>query len=245
MAFGLFRAAEKLKDFIYGKNYTCYLCGNEVFGGEYFCADCKKLLPYNTVYCERCGRKVIQNGYCPDCKAHMPAFDKARSLFVYEGVARDAVLRFKSGAQWFAKAFIAEGMPVFNGEFADCDLISFTPMSEEGKRRRGYNQAELLARELGKHTGKKAEGVFEKVKETAEQKTLTKAERQKNLQGAFRLKKRAEVKGKVVLLLDDALTTGATAEALCKLLSGAGAKKIYLFTVSSVFYRADGVSPQA
>lgn len=241
------RVFERIKKFtggVYGRNYTCYLCGNEVFGGEYFCAECKSLLPYNRVYCERCGRKVLQKGYCPNCKAHAPAFDKARSLFVYEGRARLATLQFKSGARWFAKAFAEEGMSVFNREFGDSDFIAFTPMTPGAKRRRGYNQAEVLAREIGTRTGWKVEDLFVKEHDTVEQKMLTKAERRKNLRGTFRLHKRAAVKGKTVLLVDDALTTGATAEALCTLLSGAGSKKIYLFTISSVFYPGQSGTPE-
>lgn len=231
---------KEVRSLVYGRNYTCFLCGNEVFGGEYFCADCKRELPHNELFCERCGRKVLQGGYCAECRSTPPAFDKGRSVFVYEGAARAAVLRFKAGEQWFAKAFIEEGMSVINRDFSDCDIIAFVPMSESGLRRRGYNQSELLAREIAAQTGKPMEELFVKERDTAEQKSLTKTERRKNLRGAFRLRRRGAVKGKTVLLADDALTTGATAETLCALLRGAGAKKIYLFTVASVFYRADG-----
>lgn len=232
---------EKLKEFknaVYGKNYTCYLCRAEVFDGACFCEDCAERLRYNLRYCERCGRIIPQRGYCASCRSRAPVYDRARSVFVYEGYARDAVLRFKTGEPWLAKAFVEEGMPVIERELMPFDLIVPVPMLAADKRQRGYNQAELLAEEISERTGVGTRNLFRKVKKTLGQKELTAAERRENLRGAFRLQRGADLKGKTVLLTDDAMTTGTTAETLCGMLRAAGAEKVLVFTVASIDYGA-------
>ncbi|MBP5242134.1 MAG: ComF family protein [Clostridia bacterium] len=227
----------KVKNFLYGKNFTCLVCGRDVFDGACFCQDCKEKLAYNTVYRVRCGRKIIQSGYCADCRQTQPKFDKARSLFVYEGEVKNLIYRLKNGEKSLAKSLAEAAMPVFTREFSDADILTFVPMTKEREQERGYNQSRLLAEAFAEKGKKTAVALFEKRKETAEQKALTKAERQKNLQGSFHLKERAAVKDKRGLIVDDTLTTGATTEELAALLHGAGVKKVYVFTVASVFYQ--------
>ena len=225
---------QRIRKWIYGKNYTCYLCRAEVFDGQSFCDTCRKFLPYNTNFCARCGRKIAQSGYCMDCRSHAPQFDKARSLFVYEGEVKNLIYAFKNGNSDFSEGLATELAPLIESEFSDADCITFVPMTKSAERERGYNQAEILAKELATQTGLPVEALFEKTKDTPEQKSLNRVERQKNLHGAFHLKKRAVCKGKTVLIVDDLLTTGATAEELSRLLYGAKAKKVYLLTVASV-----------
>jgi ComF family protein len=229
----------KVNKKIYPENCTCYLCTGDVFYGETFCDACRRELPYNTTYCERCGREVVQEGYCVDCKHEQPLFSKGRSLFAYEGKAVALIHQFKTGDPGLANAFAKEGRGMVSLDFADADCIVFTPIGEDGLDKRGYNQAELLAKRLGEYCNKKVEEIFVKEKKTAEQKSLTKEERAKNLCGVFRLTDSEAVKDKRVLLVDDVLTTGATADELTRLLLDAGAKKVYLFTVGSVRLKKD------
>lgn len=225
---------QKLHKTVYDRNYTCYLCRNEVFKGETFCASCRKNLPYNLNFCTRCGRKIKQSGYCMDCRAQKSIFDKARSLFVYEGEAKNIVHSFKNGNPYMAEGLAQEALPIVEREFFDTDFIAFVPMTKKAQDKRGYNQSEQFARSMSALTGILVEEFFEKTRDTSEQKSLTKEERQKNLHGAFHLKKRAICKDKVILLVDDTLTTGVTAGELCRLLYGAHAKKVYLLTIASV-----------
>lgn len=231
---GWFLRAEKGLERAYAGNYTCRLCGLEVFDGSYFCPECRRKLPFNLVYCPRCGRSVAQGGYCLECKREAPPFDKARSLFCYEGLARRLLQSFKEGTPSLAQAFADLALPVVSREFSDSDFIVFVPMTKERERDRGYNQSERLAAEISARSGIPVRDVLEKVRETEQQKRLGRAERQKNLRGAFRLKERAVFAGKRVLLVDDALTTGATAGEICRLLKGAKADRVYLLTVASV-----------
>ena len=106
-------------------------------------------------------------------------------------------------------------------------------MTEKAKRRRGYNQSELLAKSLSEKIGVPTLECLAKVKETKGQVTLRRSERFKNLIEAFRVTDKKAVKGKTVVIVDDVTTTGATAQALAELLKKSGALKVYLLTVAS------------
>jgi competence protein ComFC len=114
-------------------------------------------------------------------------------------------------------------------------------MTKRAVRKREYNQAELLAKSISKRIDLPViKNCVLKIKETAEQKSLSRKERVKNLKGCFKVEKASEIKGKKVLLIDDVLTTGATAEAITEKLLKAGADSVYLATVASVEYKLKG-----
>lgn len=219
---------------VYPEPMTCRLCGRDVFGEGDFCEECRQSLPYNTVYCLRCGRGLRQTGYCADCRREMPPFT-ARALFRYEDFGIRFVLQLKESERTsgVAPMVARESLPLILANFPDVDLLTFVPSEAESMRRRGYNQAEVLARSIADKLGLEVEELFTRVKKKDAQKTLSRRERLKNLHGAFHLKKRKGIEGKVVLIVDDVLTTGGTAEALTKLLLGAKAAKVYVFTVAS------------
>ncbi len=227
---------QKLHKGVYTQNYTCYICRNEVFDGRAFCAECRKNLPFNTRFCQRCGRKIIQSGYCLDCKAKMPDFTRARSAFTYDDEIINLVHALKAEAPQLASGFARELLPILKREFFDADFITFVPMSDTALQKRGYNQSKLLAENLSALSNVPVEDVFQKVKDTNEQKRLSHAERNRNLQGAFHLHKRAVCKDKRILIVDDTFTTGATTETLARLLLGAGASDVYVLTVASVVW---------
>ena len=112
-------------------------------------------------------------------------------------------------------------------------------MTSSAEYRRGYNQSRLLAKELAKRLNlPMIKGGIEKVKETKSQKQLTKKDREQNLKSCFKAD-RQKVEGKVIIVVDDVLTTGATADAICEELKKKGAFKVYFATVASVEYNAE------
>ena len=114
-------------------------------------------------------------------------------------------------------------------------------MSAERLKERGYNQAELLAKELSLLVGVPViDDVFKKVKETARQATLDATARRANLVGSFIVNDKAAIKGKRVLLVDDVMTTGATVETLSHLLIKGGALSVDVLTVASVAKGIEG-----
>ncbi len=215
------------------ENRTCYLCRKEIFDGKTFCADCRRILPYPLSFCARCGRKMTGTGICTECRARLPVADKIRSVFVYEDVLRGLIRAFKEDDPAMADGFAREMLPILEREFSACDFLTFVPMTRAAVKKRGYNQSERLARALSALCGIPVEEVFEKKRDTDEQKSLGRAEREKNLRGAFALKKRAVCRDKKILLIDDVMTTGSTTDELAKLLRGAHAAKVWVLTVAA------------
>ena len=216
-------------------NFTCDNCGGEVFDGRRLCDWCKERLPYNNGHvCPYCGRRVKEPGTCLDCKQKPLEVKKARSLFLYEGDAARLILAFKTGQKYLFRTFVEEMLPIAEREFADADALTYVPMTKKAQRRRGYNQSKLLAEGLAKKLNKPLLCAVEKKRENADQRVLTRQEREENMKNVFAVTDKEQVKGKHILIVDDTLTTGATASALAVVLKKAGASAVDLITVASV-----------
>ena len=216
-------------------NFTCDVCGREVFGGERICTPCNRTLPYNLgSICPFCGRKVKEEGTCLDCKEKPLTVRFARSCFTHEGEAARLVSRFKKGEKYLYRTLADIAEPLLRSAFPKECAVAYVPMTERAEERRGYNQSRLLAEELVRRSGRELLDVVEKPKETPQQKSLGRREREKNLEGVFRVSDRKAVKGKSIVIIDDTMTTGATASELASVLLKAGAKDTYLLTITSV-----------
>ncbi len=231
---------KEVLDALFPKDFTCDICGRETFGTN-ICDDCAKTLIFNDKdKCPVCGRKTVRSEFCIECKAKPPTYKMAASAFVYEGSAAYLIKKFKNGGSYL-KDYLADRICKAVKDFPEYDCIVCVPMTRRSKSRRGYNQSELLAKAVAARVGKPyIKGAVEKRKETGEQKELTRKERSKNLAGCFRVVKRDAVKGKRVLVVDDILTTGATADEMAKALLKAGATAVYLATAASVEYKFNG-----
>lgn len=216
-------------------NFTCDNCGGEVFDGKRLCETCRAELPYNNgEVCPFCGRRVREAGVCLECKAKPLETEKARSVWLHEGDAARLVRKFKTGDKYLFRTFCEEMTPLVKREFPDADALTFVPMTKKAQRNRGYNQSFLLARRIAEETGKELLSVLEKKRETADQRELTRKEREENMENAFKVTDRAAVKGKRILIVDDTFTTGATTSAIAVALKKAGASAVYAVTATSV-----------
>lgn len=227
----------KLQKLLEHPNYTCVCCGREIFDGSYFCPSCLKILPFNhNDCCQICGREV-ENAVevCQECTQDRPLYTMAKSSFVYREEIVQLLYRFKNGDRFLADAFVAFADYFLASTIFAVDYLVYVPMFIEDEKRRGYNQAKVLAEAIAKRYALPiVEDKLLKIKKTPAQKSLKKAGRIQNLKDCFVVTDKNFFQGKKVLLIDDILTTGATSDILAKLLKENGCSQIYLYTIASV-----------
>lgn len=219
---------------MFPENFTCDICGIETFGGN-LCPDCLKTVTFNDgVTCPVCGRRCVRPEICRECKEKLPLYKRAVSPLVYDGGGVALVAKYKNGNAYL-KEYFADLLLKSLQQLPALDCAVYVPCDKKTLRRRGYNQVKLLADALTKRTNLPVlKDAVKKVKATEVQKGLNKEGRAKNLKGCFKVTNAAAINGKKVLVLDDVLTTGATADEMCKVLLKAGASEVYVATVASV-----------
>lgn len=226
-----------LGETLFPEDYTCELCGREIFGGARLCERCASNVTFNDgATCPVCGRKTQSEELCLECKAEAPKYAKAVSAIVYKDGGAALIHKFKHGKAYL-KNYFTDLLIGKCGGFSDADGVCFVPMTKRDLRKRGYNQSELLAANLAVALDiPLLKGAVKKIKQTSPQKSLSKAERLKNLKSSFRADRKT-VKDKILILVDDVMTTGTTAETVCAELLKRGARKIYFVTAASVEYQ--------
>lgn len=213
----------------------CLCCGTPVESGQALCPSCEERMErIEAPYCVYCGTSL------PDCTCPKRdhAYNEVAAPFYYEAGARDILLQLKYGGKEDGAKYLAEEMGktlrdrYFGIHF---DLLTCVPTSTERIVRRGYNQAESLARQLredpesGFLTGAKRDfSLLQKRPTRQMQHFLGASGRRANIQNAFCLRSGREVSGKTILLIDDIVTTGATAQECATILKLAGAKDVYV-----------------
>lgn len=202
-------------DLMFPDNIKCMFCENDIpdFENVPYCKECEKELPFNNSHrCEICDQPIFDEATtCDFCQKEKRNFDKVFCPFLYEGKVKNAILAFKDSNQKFrAKAF-ANLIVRRMGETAKTiDFVTYIPMTPKKEKRRGFNQSQLLAEEIGKILKVSVLSVFEKLKESENQKELSYKQRRANMVGMFALKKVKLSKSDNVLLVDDVVTTCAT-----------------------------------
>ena len=173
------------------------------------------------------------------CRRGLRGFDAAYSFGFYEDELRDLIHLFKYGRiQTLAKPLgrlLASALPREQG----FDAIVPMPLHWRKRWRRGFNQSALLSREIGRRTHVPVTNALRRVKDTAAQAGLTNAKRRLNVSGAFRARNTTALRGKRVLLIDDVMTTGATAASCARALKMAGAAEVTLLTLARADRRID------
>lgn len=223
---------DELIQILYPDDIKCIVCGKEMHPNRYgLCDACK--LDINENYCVRCGRHKVGIGdYCNECAGEVLYFDEARSAVNYDKNARDLVLRLKFGnARYLAKHISQYLLDILLLSDWSADCITFVPIHKKRQRKRGYNQAELLANELAAHVDLPCVKLLEKTSNTVNQARLNREARMKNLSGTF---KAVEKPPEHVILIDDVMTTGSTLNECSKTLKRAGVKIVYALTFASV-----------
>jgi ComF family protein len=192
--------------------------------------------------CACCGTPLdlaVEEGQlCGACLAHRPAFDRSRAALAYGDVSRDLVLALKYQGRRDSLDLLARWMASAGAELLpDAEIIVPVPLHYLRLVRRGFNQSVWLAASLSRRSGAElCIDALKRVRATPIQGGLSAEGRRRNVQGAFRVRKGREsrIKGKKILLIDDVLTTGATAEACSRALKRAGAQCVDVLTLARV-----------
>ena len=181
---------------------------------------------------------VEEGQLCGACLAHRPVYDRARAALAYGDVSRDLVLALKYQGRRDSLDLLVRWMASAGADLLqDADLIVPVPLHYFRLVRRGFNQSVWLAAALARRNGARlAVDVLKRVRATPIQGGLSAEGRRRNVQGAFRVRKGREsfLQGQKILLIDDVLTTGATAEACSRALKRAGARCVDVLTLARV-----------
>jgi len=221
----------------------CLGCGRE---GSLICTSCHTTLRrIEAPFCQRCGTPLKDLTRCPSCTAYtLNSIESIRSLFLFEGIIRQAILQFKYKHVKSAAAPIGQLMAShLYSRPQSKEILIPVPLHPRRLRRRGYNQSSLLAAELGKFTGYTVlEGALMRVRDTIPQaRTKNAAERRSNVRGAFACLK--DMEGRDMLLIDDVCTTGATLDACAAALRTAGAGSVRGLTLATEMFPATTAKP--
>ena len=215
----------------------CPICDEVILYGEKICASCAKKLPYiKEPACKKCGKQLEneRQEYCGDCGRKVHYFVQGKAVFSYRGGMKLSMYRFKySDKREYADFFAEEAVKQYGAwiERRGIEVIVPVPMYAAKRRSRGYNQAEVFAKALGREIAVPVEkNLVKRVKNTIPQKSLNDKQRKDNLKGAFQVRTNI-VKYKRVLLVDDIYTTGATIDAVGEVLKAIGVEEIYFLCI--------------
>lgn len=205
-----------LLNLIYNCGSKCIGCGNYVKEDDLLCSHCKNMI-------KTCNKSFDLKMKDIDIKCY--------SAFYYSSLGKELVRRLKYKRDFMAGEIIVKYMlDTIKKHKVDFDLITFVPCSKATLKKRGYNQSQFLAKNIAEGTDTKAIQLLKKIKDTEDQIGLNGEERWNNLKGCFETTNINYIKDKRILLVDDVITTGATAYYCSKLLKNAGAKCVYLCT---------------
>lgn len=204
--------------------------------GSLLCAKCRdefELL--EPPFCPHCGRPRTNGRLCPLCQRDPLRIDGVRSVAYFDGTLREAIHRFKySNLQDLAIPLGKLMGDYWEKSPLPAEIIVPVPLHTDRLRERGYNQAALLARELGKNIGLPvSENSLVRVRATRPQVDLNAQERKENVSDAFR-SSNVDLRAKRVLLVDDVCTTGATLEACSIALRQVGVRSVWALTLAMV-----------
>ena len=218
---------------------TCLLCDEPAEQPHPICTACESELPWLDEHCRLCALPLPMHGLlCAQCARRRPAFRQVEAPWHY-GFPVDALItRFKHQRQWPLGRLLAQMLGNWlSHRFAEDlprpALLLPVPMATRRLRQRGYNQAAMLADWIGAQLAIPCDTrLLLRLRDTPAQQELDARARKRNLKDAFAVSHPEHLDGLHVALVDDVLTTGATAQALARLLRDNGAKRVDVYCLA-------------
>ena len=215
----------------------CAGCGTIVADVHSFCSDCWKGVDFlGEGGCSTCGipLQATEQRTCGACLARTPRIARTRAAVAYGDLARGLAIRLKYGRKVAIARTMARYMAPLVGEGTHRLLVP-VPLHRVRLWNRGFNQSALVARELSRRLGIAADPLaLARTRRTPPLKGMSPLQRRKTVAGAFRVRDKQRIAGKTVILVDDVLTTGSTAEACARTLKRAGAARVELVSWARV-----------
>lgn len=216
----------------------CAGCGTIVEDVHSFCTDCWTKVEFlGESGCRTCGLplEATEAETCGVCLAKPPRIARTRAAVAYGDLTRSLAIRLKYGRKVAIARTMARYMaPLVRSEKNDPILVP-VPLHRTRLWSRGFNQSALVARELSRQLKFRADPlVLRRLRRTPPLKGMSSHQRRKTVAGAFKIADKSAVAGRTVILIDDVLTTGSTAEACARALQRAGASRVELITWARV-----------
>jgi ComF family protein len=203
------------------------------------CSPCETELPWLGGHCQICALPLPSQGLiCGACLQKPPSFSKVEVPWRYAFPINSLINRFKHQARWPVGRLLGELLAehlqhAFDEGLPQPDLLLPVPLARQRQRQRGFNQAAMLAQWLGARLGLPLQMHWlQRTLDTPAQQQLDATTRKRNLRKAFALAPGSLVSGLHIALIDDVLTTGATAESLARLLLSAGATRVDVYCLA-------------
>jgi len=235
--------------YLWTKNkQSCLICDESTDAACPLCHACELDLPWLGAQCQRCALPLPVDGICPACQHKLPAFERVIAPWRYDFPLDSLISRFKHQANGAFGRLLGEHLADYlKQQFAaglrKPDLLLPVPLGKGRLRERGFNQAQLLARWLSDVLQiPSLPKALQRTRDTPAQQGLDAATRKRNLRGAFALATDFLPDGRHIALVDDVLTTGATAQALAQLLCKNGAAHVDIYCLART-PNADGKMP--
>lgn len=221
----------------------CAACGNRIPGDpkdlrfQGFCHHCAETFTFiETPWCPQCGIPYSgagPNHTCLACSIAPPPYTRSRAALAYGGAIASAIQRFKYGNLPYIHVFLIPFLLGARSEFSTPDIVVPIPLYHRRLRKRGFNQSALLAKALARSMAAPINpSIMARVRDTPTQAGLSRERRQKNIAGAFVVKKPHLVFEKKILVVDDVITTAATTREAASTLLRAGAGSVEIIALA-------------
>jgi len=211
---------------------TCELCLEINHDAGFICTDCEDALPRAKAHCQICAISLPNNGTCGQCLHKKPAFDYSHTSFSYAAPIDNWLQRLKTKrrTEWAHKlaSLMLHSQPE---NLSQVDAFTFVPSTRWSLIKRGFNPAELIARELGRALDIPVIPKLATRSNSSEQKELNRQQRINNVSHHFH-PTRKKLNGEHIILVDDVMTTGSTAHSMALLLKQSGAAKVGIWCLA-------------